>query len=301
MNDFQLTIKEGVISTNLEALKAELTEIAERHDGVIVTEDTVPEAKKDLAELRKVAKEIDDRRKTVKKEWNKPYTDFENEVKAALEIINKPIALIDGQIKEFEAQRKADKEQHVRELYAENIQGLEEYLPFADIFDEKWLNVSTKDNDIIFDINGLVNQVKMDIEAIKALGSEFEEECIRAYKQSGNQLPAAIQRNTQLISAKQLAEKKAQEEAQAKIEAEKKAREEAERRQAEAEQRAAEAAQKQAEAEQRLEETKEEPIAADEALPFDEDKATFTIYGADNLLKVRLFLMENEIRYEEAY
>ncbi|MBQ7724836.1 MAG: DUF1351 domain-containing protein [Lachnospiraceae bacterium] len=299
MNDFQLTIKEGAITTNLEALKKELTEIAERHKGVIVTEDTVPMAKKDLADLRRTAKEIDDRRKTVKKQWNAPYTAFENEVKAALEIINEPIELIDKQVKDFEAQRKADKEQHVRDIYAEQIQGLDEYLPFADIFDEKWLNASTKDNDIIFDINSAVNQVKMDLEAIKALGSEFEEECIKAYKQSGNQLTAAIQRNTQLISAKELAEKKAQEEAQAKIEAEKRAREEAERRQAEAEQKAAEAEQKQAEAEQKLEEAKEEAIP--EALPFDEDKATFTIYGADNLLKVRLFLMENEIRYEEAY
>lgn len=299
MNDFQLTIKEGAITTNLEALKKELTEIAERHKGVIVTEDTVPMAKKDLADLRRTAKEIDDRRKTVKKQWNAPYTAFENEVKAALEIINEPIELIDKQVKDFEAQRKADKEQHVREIYAEQIQGLDEYLPFADIFDEKWLNASTKDNDIIFDINSAVNQVKMDLEAIKALGSEFEEECIKAYKQSGNQLTAAIQRNTQLISAKELAEKKAQEEAQAKIEAEKRAREEAERRQAEAEQKAAEAEQKQAEAEQKLEEAKEEAIP--EALPFDEDKATFTIYGSDNLLKVRLFLMENEIRYEEAY
>ena len=299
MNDFQLTIKEGAITTNLEALKKELTEIAERHKGVIVTEDTVPMAKKDLADLRRTAKEIVDRRKTVKKQWNAPYTAFENEVKAALEIINEPIELIDKQVKDFEAQRKADKEQHVRDIYAEQIQDLDEYLPFADIFDEKWLNASTKDNDIIFDINSAVNQVKMDLEAIKALGSEFEEECIKAYKQSGNQLTAAIQRNTQLISAKELAEKKAQEEAQAKIEAEKRAREEAERRQAEAEQKAAEAEQKQAEAEQKLEEAKEEAIP--EALPFDEDKATFTIYGADNLLKVRLFLMENEIRYEEAY
>ena len=299
MNDFQLTIKEGAITTNLEALKKELTEIAERHKGVIVTEDTVPMAKKDLADLRRTAKEIDDRRKTVKKQWNAPYTAFENEVKAALEIINEPIELIDKQVKDFEAQRKADKEQHVREIYTEQIQGMEEFLPFAEIFDEKWLNASTKDNDIIFDINSAVNQVKMDLEAIKALGSEFEEECIKAYKQSGNQLTAAIQRNTQLISAKELAEKKAQEEAQAKIEAEKRAREEAERRQAEAEQKAAEAEQKQAEAEQKLEEAKEEAIP--EALPFDEDKATFTIYGADNLLKVRLFLMDNEIRYEEAY
>ena len=288
MNSFELQIKEGAITTNLDSLKKELSEIAAKYAGVVVTENTVPLAKKDLAELRKVVKEIEDRRKSVKKEWNKPYADFEAEVKEALEIINKPIGLIDSQIKDFETQRKAEKEQHVRDLYAENIQGYEEYLPFASIFDEKWLNVSTKDQDIIFDINGKVTQIKADMDAIQALNSEFEDEVIKAYKVSGNQLSAAIQRNTQLISAKQLAEKKAEEEAQAKIEAERRAREEAERKAVEAEKAL----------EEIKEEPKEEPI---ETLPFDEDKATFTVWGADNLLKVRLFLQDNNIKYEEAY
>ena len=252
MNDFELQIKEGAITTNLDSLKKELSEIAARYEGVVVSEDTVPIAKKDLAELRKIVKEIEDRRKSVKKEWNKPYTDFENEVKAALEIINKPIGLIDSQIKDFENQRKAEKEQHVREIYAEQVKGFEEYLPFASIFDEKWLNVSTKDSDIVFDINARVTQIKMDMDAIEALDSEFKDEVIKAYKASGNQLSAAIQRNTQLISAKQIAEKKVQEE-KPEIKSEVK-----------------------------------EP-----------NSATFTVYGED-ILKVRLFLMDNEISYMEA-
>ena len=110
MNSFELQIKEGAITTNLDSLKADLSEIAAKYEGVVVTESTVPLAKKDLAELRKVVKEIEDRRKSVKKEWNKPYVEFETEVKAALEIINKPIEVIDSQIKDFEAQRKAEKE-----------------------------------------------------------------------------------------------------------------------------------------------------------------------------------------------
>ena len=288
MNSFELQIKTGAITTNLESLKEELTEIAQRYDGVVVSEQSVTLAKKDLAELRKIVKEIEDRRKSVKKEWNIPYTEFEKEVKAALEIINKPIELIDKQVKEYEAQAKADKEQHVREIYAEQVKGYEDYLPFESIFDDKWLNVSTKDQDIIFDINGRVTQIKADMDAIEALGSEFKDEVIKAYKASGNKLSAAIQRNTQLISAKQLAEKKAEEESQAKIEAERRAREEAER--------------KAAEAEKALEETKKEPKEEPiETLPFDEDKVTFTVWGADNLLKVRLFLQDNNIKYEEAY
>lgn len=263
MNSFELQIKTGAITTNLESLKEELTEIAQRYDGVVVSEQSVPLAKKDLAELRKIVKEIEDRRKSVKKEWNIPYTEFEKEVKTALEIINKPIELIDKQVKEYEAQAKAEKEQHIREIYAEQVKGYEDYLPFADNFNEKWLNVSTSDKDIIFDVNGLVTKVKMDLDAIEALQTEFKDEVIKAYKQSGNQLSAAIQRNTQLISAKAIAEQKVKDSQDLVKDL-----------------------------------VKEEPM---ETLPFDEDRATFTVWGADNLLKVRLFLQDNNIKYEERY
>ena len=220
MNNFELQITKGSISTNLDTLKQELEAIAKNYEGVVVSEDTIPLAKKDLASLRALVKEVEDRRKAVKKEWNQPYADFEAEVKNALAIINKPIDLINEQLKEFELQRKADKEQHVREIYAENIREYEEYLPFSEIFDEKWLNVSTTDKDIIFDINAKLTQVKIDLEAIKALQSEFEDEVIKAYKESGNQLSTAIQRNTQLITAKQMATEKAKEEVRNEVIAE---------------------------------------------------------------------------------
>lgn len=220
MNNFELNITKGSISTNLDTLKQELEEIAKNYEGVVVSEDTIPLAKKDLASLRALVKEVEDRRKAVKKEWNQPYADFEAEVKNALAIINKPIDLINEQLKEFELQRKADKEQHVREIYAENIREYEEYLPFSEIFDEKWLNVSTTDKDIIFDINAKLTQVKIDLEAIKALQSEFEDEVIKAYKESGNQLSTAIQRNTQLITAKKMATEKAKEEVRNEVIAE---------------------------------------------------------------------------------
>lgn len=217
MGEFELKIKAGSISTNLDSLKAELSDISEQYKGVVITEKTVPDAKKDLARLRAIVKDIEDRRKSVKNEWNAPYKAFEAEVKAALEIINEPIEEIDKQIKEFAKQGKSLKEQHVRELYQQEVvdKGYEEYLPFASIFNEKWLNKSTPDSDIIFDLNGAVTKVRADMDAITALQSEFQDEIIEAYKASGNQLTAAIQRNSQLMSAKATAEKKVAEEIKA--------------------------------------------------------------------------------------
>ena len=210
MNELQITFKEGTISTNLASLKDELKEIASKYDGVVVSEDAVPIAKKDLAELRKLSREIDDRRKQVKKEWNKPFTEFESEVKSALEILNEPISLIDGQIKEFERQQKADKEQHCRELFDANIGEYADYIQFSDVFKDVWLNKTTIDNEILSDISGARLKVSTDLEAIKALNSEFEDEVIAEYKRT-HELSLAIQRNSQLVSAKQIAEQKVKE------------------------------------------------------------------------------------------
>lgn len=234
MDDFELKITQGAINTNLDTLKSELTEIADRYKDLVIQEKDIILAKSDLANLRKIRKSVDERRKEVKREWSKPYEAFEKEVKEAIAIIDKPIEQIDEKLKEFEVQRKADKEQHVRELYEENIGEYADYAPFSEIFDDKWLNKSTEDSSIVSDISMVKTKVMADLDAIKALNSEFESEVIAEYKKS-RQLSLAIKRNSDLVSAKQLAEKKAEEDAQAKIDAERKAREEAEQRAIEAE------------------------------------------------------------------
>ena len=67
----------------------------------------------------------------------------------------------------------------------------------------KWLNVSVKDQDILFDLNGMVLKVKNDLVAIHALNSEIEEQCIDTYANFGNDLSMAIQRNSQYLADKQ--------------------------------------------------------------------------------------------------
>ena len=291
MNDFELKIDAGSISTNLDSLKAELKEIADKYEGLVITEEQTGVAKKDLASLRKIRKEVDDRRKSVKTEWNKPYEVFEKQVKEALAIIDKPISEIDKKLKEYEAEEKKRKQEHCRQIFSENVGDLVEYITYESVYRDAWLNKSTTDNEIISDISGARVKVKADLDAITALNTEFYDEVIEAYKRSG-QLSDAIQRNTQLLSAKQLAEKKAEEEAQAKIEAERRAKEEAERKAAEAEKRAEEAEKK-----------IEEPII----LPFDEDPqkdyAVFTLRAKneEQSQQIEQFCEFSEIQYSVTY
>lgn len=293
MNGIQISIAEqGKITTNLNDLKKELQEIADRYAGAVVSEDTVSLAKKDVAELRKIRTDIEDRRKEIKKKWNEPYTAFEEEVKSALAIIDKPIDEINKQVKAFELADKEAKKNTIKEIYSANVADeYKPYLPFEKVFDEKWLNKSVKAQEIISDLSSKITQIKIDIDAIKALGSEIEDKCLEAYKTGGMAL--AIQRNTDYLNAKAAAEVRAREEAERKV------REEQEREakiKEEQERKAREEAEKK-EAEEKANAIKEEVESFDK--PLLPDTMRIEITGRENIDKVVEYLTFAEIPYKE--
>lgn len=284
MNELKISIsKQGEISTNLETLKNDLSEVAKRYEGVVVTEDTVKVAKDDLATLRKLKDDVETKRKEIKKLWNEPYNAFEKEVKDALAIIEKPIDEINKQVKGFEAAEKEAKENRCWEIYMEQVGEYSSYVPYGKVFDAKWLNKSTNEQSIIADINTAVTQVKIDIDAIKALNSEIEEDCLKAYRDAGNSMAAAIKRNSDYLNAKAAAEVRAREEAERKIreEQERKAEQEAEKEEVKAE------------------EVKPEEVIEDIPFGMPAPVFRFEVAGGENIDKVKQFLDFSEIEYKE--
>jgi len=190
------------IESNLKEVETQLKETLSVYKGVIVTEDTVTQSKKDVAQIRKIKTSIDDARKAVKKEWMVPYEAFEEQCDKLQALCDEPIKEINDQVKTFEEQKKAEKRKLVEEIYNNSIGEFGEFLPFEAVFNEKWLNASTKQKDIEYDINEKTTRVRAELDSIKALGSEIEPELIEVYKRNGNNLAAAIQRNTQYLSDK---------------------------------------------------------------------------------------------------
>ena len=281
MNELQIKTEQGKITTNLEPLKKQIAEVAEKYKGIKVQEDDVPAAKKDVAELRHMRTDIEDGRKAVKKEWNAPLDAFEKEVKEALKPLDDVIEEINGQIKAFEKAEKEAKKEECKKIYAEQISDeFKAYLPFEKVFDETWLNKSTSEKTIISDLNAKLTQVRADLEAIKALNSECESDCMRAYLDNNNSLSAAIKRNSDYLSAKSAAEEKA------RLEVERKMREE----------QAREEANKQAQ-EEVFGGIEEVPTREDDDLPFPvkEVIGQFDITGQTNIDKVMDFVKTNNI------
>lgn len=203
MEGFEVVVNPqvGTIDFDLSGIKERLIAETSTYAGLIVTEENLQASKRDLALLRKVYKEIDDRKKEVKKAYLKPYSDYENGVKELFAIINPAIENIDSQVKAFESERKEAKKNHCREVYKEAVGDMADFIPFERIFNEKWLNATSTDKDITDAVESEIIHVKNDLNAIHALGSEIESECVEAYKIAGT-LTAAIQRNSDYLQAK---------------------------------------------------------------------------------------------------
>lgn len=204
MNEFEVLVtpKVGSIETNFNDVKKALELEMSAYRDMEVTEENLPESKKDLAFLRKVKKSINDKKIEIKKAYMLPYEKFEGDCKDLMKVVDEPIEEISAQLETFEQKRIIEKKHHLTELYKDNIKELEEYISFDSTLESNWSNVGYKDKDYIFHLSEMTTKVSSEISAIKSLGSEIEEECLKIYKSNGNNLAMAIQRNTQYLNDK---------------------------------------------------------------------------------------------------
>ena len=134
--------KLGILNWNFEELNRQLDVQLEKYRGLTFTDDQMPEAKKTRAALNKVAKEINDRKIAVKKEFCAPYTEFEEQAKQLIRKINDVSGEIDAQVKDYEEQRRADKRKRIETWWAENGKHT---VDLQKIWKDSWLNATCSD------------------------------------------------------------------------------------------------------------------------------------------------------------
>ena len=205
MSEFSVQIKQPVIiSGNFEEMQLELQTMMQAYAGLEVTEENLPERKKDIATLRKIKSAIEDKRKSAKKDYEKPFKAFEAECKKLTGIIDKEIDRINADMDVYDKKRIAEKRKVIDRLYAENIGDYADYLPLAIIFRPQWDNKTYSESNIICDIQEAVLTVKTDFRTIDTMCAPWQEECKAVYKVSG--LTGALQRYKDLESARKTAE-----------------------------------------------------------------------------------------------
>lgn len=311
MNEIEVLVTQqnGIIECNFEEIKEQLSKEMDFYSNLVFTEDQKTDAKKDVANLRKLKTAIEDKRKEVKKAFLVPYEEFESKVKELTTLIDKPITLINNQINEFEVKQKAEKQEKIKELFAEVIAD-NDFISLQSIYKKEWENVSTSMKSIKADMEEKIFHIKQDLQTIAAFGSDAGEKARATYLTNGYNLAPCVQYIQQYEKQKKEIEERE------RIKKEQEAKRLEEQRIAE-EKRAQEEEQRRLEEQQLAEMKAQEPeentgFAVEEPQGFEvEEKpqgfvmpevrtVTFAVTGTEvEIARVREYLANSMIEYKE--
>lgn len=225
----QVSIPEK-IAFNYEELKQELSDKVKMYETLVYSDEDIKSAKADRADLNRLKKALNDERIRREKEYMQPFNVFKAQVNEIIGIIDKPVALIDKQIKSYEEEEKKQKKNKIIEYFMGNAQDFP-WLAFQMVFDEKWLNASMAMRTVQDEVDTKLAFVRADLNTLSEL-PEFSFEAIETYK-------ATLDLNKSIAEGRRLSEIQKRKAEQERIKAEQeKARAEQERLRKEQEERA---------------------------------------------------------------
>lgn len=170
MKEFEIQpLRTPPIEWNFEEIKAELTAEMKKYSSLVYTDDTIKEAKQDRAFLRKVGKTIQEKKIAVKREYCAPYETFENQVKELIAIVEDTANSIDGAVKDYEARKRAEKEEQIRAEYEQIFAEWKDDIPFEMIRNPRWLNASVPLYEAVNEMKSKAITIRNDLSYIGTL------------------------------------------------------------------------------------------------------------------------------------
>lgn len=178
----QVQSEPPVITFNFEAAKAAVQANLEKYNGLLVSEDTTVEIKKDMADLNKQKAALADAAKVAVKGITDPLDKFKGQVKELTSLFEKTYNSLGEKVKFFEDKQRDAKRVDIEGLIMEaNLNAFGEPAFLNIPMQDKWLNKGTS-----------LKSVKEDILAIVHRHIEAEVQK-KALKQAGKDRAAAIE------------------------------------------------------------------------------------------------------------
>lgn len=186
MNELQVIVQQepGKIAWNFEDLKAALTAQLEVYKGMVYDDDSIADAKADVASLRKLKKAVEDKRKEIKTRCLEPYTVLEAQAKELTGIIDEPIAYISGRVTQYEEEQRAKRRAAIVKYMESALSGIDPVVASAVKtlrYDTRWENKTTPVKDWKADIDRIADETRTDISVILAMDEEFQKPCMDIY------------------------------------------------------------------------------------------------------------------------
>lgn len=221
------------IEFNYEEMKAEFSKKLVHYNTLVVTEDSIRDAKADKAALNKLKEAIETRRKEIKKTYLLPYENLEKQCKELVAMIDAPVKSIDGQIAVFDQKLQDEKWKQISEYYNTEVKELKDLVPLEKIVSSKWKNKTESLESVNNAIGDTLERIRGELETISTLHSEFEQQIKDVYLNDYNLSKALMEQKRLEDRQKQIEEMERQKEER------RKQAEEAERKRQEEQQRAA--------------------------------------------------------------
>lgn len=192
MNEIIVHSHAGSVSfPNYKDIYNQAVELAEHISQVEVTEENVKTTKKMLATVNKRVNELEDSRKSVKKELLAPYEEFERQVKQIVSVVKEADTMVRQQVKALEEQEREEKRQDIISLWVKRINAYPELLDlftYLDFIDNKHMNKTTSLNKVEEEIVQFMETAKQAVALINDL--EDSKEILVEYVQCKNPVQA---------------------------------------------------------------------------------------------------------------
>lgn len=167
----EVTYTEATIASNMDALEAHVKKVVADYEGAtydLTSAQAIKEAKHDRSYLNGIKKEIDERRKAVKREYSKPLDAFERRCKQITAIIDESTDAIKAQLDEAEQTRKDALYSRLQQHYEEFAGLLAPVVPYERLHEPQWLNKTFGEIKAQQALEAKVSDVARDWETLKA-------------------------------------------------------------------------------------------------------------------------------------
>ena len=196
---------------NFDEIKAYLDARLDTYRNLVYSEDSLKTAKADKAQLNKLKKALDTRRKEIKEIYLAPYKRVEDQIKELTAMIDEPLAAIDGFVKDMEAEEKRQKRESIRDWYWKEASVLGELKGMVfdapSFVDPKWLNKSFKAAEWQSAVREKIAKAAADITAIQNSAGAHTTAVLTKYL-DGMDLEAAKAYKRELEATAQVADTK---------------------------------------------------------------------------------------------
>lgn len=194
---------------NFDEIKAYLDQRLEAYRHLTYSDDSLKIAKADKAQLNKLKRALDTRRKEIKAIYMEPYLRIEAQIKELIAMIDEPVKAIDGFVKDMEAREKQQKQEVIRAWYMTAAASLGDLA--GKVFDTpgfvepKWLNKTCKAVEWQKAVREKIARAALDIQSIQTTAGIHTAAVLTRYL-DGMDMAAAAAFKKELESTVQVAE-----------------------------------------------------------------------------------------------